>query len=153
MPDPYRNPDHEAMSGEVDRLLRQLGPETAKPVPPSTARPEPRPGPAVAPSSPADAPPSALGVWGRLILGVGLAWALTRWPYRFCEVALASYLVGVTMLLIAGIWAAHAAWRARLGFAHIVAILLLFAGAGLGAHQVLPQVGYGGMEATWRCSR
>jgi hypothetical protein len=161
MPNPYRDPDKEAMSGEVDRLLRQLGPEWAErsravrsPTPRSQARSAPAEVAAGhAPDYAELGPPSALGVWGRVLLGAALAWGLIFWPYRFCGVALGTYGVGVLMLLIAGVWAAHAAWRARLGYAHVIAILLLFAAAALGARQVVPHVGYGPVQTDWRCSR
>lgn len=79
------------------------------------------------------------------------AGAMTQWPYAVCGLALAGYLAAVTVVLVAGGWAAHAAWRADMGAAHVVAILLLFTGATLGALQVLPRLGYAPVETTWRC--
>ena len=60
-------------------------------------------------------------------------------------------MAAVVVVLVAGGWAAHAAWRAGMGAAHVVAIILLFTGATLGALQVLPRLGYAPVETTWRC--
>jgi uncharacterized membrane protein YoaK (UPF0700 family) len=92
-------------------------------------------------------------VWGRLVLATLLAAALTQWPYPQCGFPLALYLAAVVMLLVAAVWAAHSAWLARSGRAHVVAIVLLFAGAALAAEQVLPRLGYSPVEVTWRCPR
>ena len=98
--------------------------------------------------------PTALGVWGRVVLGAALAGALTQWPYRTCGLELTAYLAAAVMVLVAGIWAAVAAWRARTGFAHVVAIVLLFTGVGLAAYPLIPQTRYGHapVTAAWRCA-
>ena len=175
--------ERDPMSGEVERLLRQLRPGGRDPTSPGLVSGAPFPRPGTVPASPAGAlprnglgtgptprspgrrpsaratpaaraaagPPTALGVWGRVILGAILAGALTQWPYRTCGTALTAYLGAAFMVLVAGVWAARAAWRARTGFAHVVAILLLFVAVGLGARQLLPRAGYAPVPAPWGC--
>jgi hypothetical protein len=144
-------PYDDAMAGEVDRLLRQLG-QGAPARPRST--PSSRPGTAT--SIPGDRPaplplPSPLGVWGRVLLGAILVGALTRWPYFYCGLALASYLSAAAFAVLAGVLGARAAWRRRMGWAHTLALLVIMAGGVLGAHQVLMRVGYTATSAAWGC--
>lgn len=156
-----------SMAREVERLLRQLGRPTTAPrvpsptaprgisrpvAPPSRSLASTRPTPRAAAARPVTIP-APLGVWGRLVLATLLAAALTQWPYPRCGFPLALYLAAVGMLLVAAVWAAHSAWQARSGRAHVVAIILLFAGAALAATQVLPRLGYSPVEVTWRCPR
>lgn len=84
--------------------------------------------------------------------GVALAVAMTQWPYAHaCGFALAGYLAALAGVFVAGAWAAHGAWRARMGFAHLAALAILFASAALAADQVMPRMGYSPVEVTWRC--
>ncbi len=55
------------------------------------------------------------------------------------------------MVLVAGAWAAHAAWRARMGLAHLAALAIVLASAALAADQVMPRLGYSPVEVTWGC--
>ena len=144
MPSQPRTPSSKDAQ-DVDRLLRNLILEEDAGVP--AGRLPARP----AATRPQDAPPSAMETWGWVALGGVLAGALTQWPYHTCGVPLGVYLLAVGMVLLSGIWAALYAWRARRGFAHILAILLLFAGAALAADQILPRVGYAAVEASWTC--
>lgn len=149
MPNHPRSADPKDMAGEVDRLLRQLNPPATRRAP---SRPAPRPASSVAPvRNAAPSPPSPLGVWGRVALGGLLLMALTQWPYPFCGPSLGGYLFAVGMVPVAGTWAAHGSWRLRMGGAHLVAILVILVGAGLGAHAVLARVGYTAVRATWGC--
>ncbi len=91
-------------------------------------------------------------MWGRAALGALLAGAMTQWPYAYCGLPLAGYLIGVLMVLVTGVWAAHNAWRTRMARAHVLAIVIVFTGLALGANQLLPRLGYGGLEAAWRCT-
>lgn len=150
MPKNIPSTDQTAMAGDVDRLLRQLSPEAA-----AHARPRPMmtPSPRTKLSRPRVAPagPTPLGVWARVVITALAAVAMTQWPYAVCGFPLAAYLAAVAVVLVAGGWAAHAAWRAGMGAAHVAAIVLLFTGATLGALQVLPRLGYAPVETTWRC--
>lgn len=155
---PPPRPEHNAMSGEVDRLLKQLGPEPpagARPATtrPGTPRPRPRPGTRPAPS-PRPLPvrlPSPLGVWARVAPGAGLTVALTQWPYGYCGVPLVAYLAATAAVLVAGAWAAHAAWRRRMGRAHLVALTFIFAATAIAAVHVLPRLGDPSVRTIWRC--
>lgn len=169
---PPPRPEHKWMSGEVDRLLQQLGPDTrtarpagarpasarpagARPATtrPGTTRPHPRPGSRPAPTA-RQLPvrlPSPLGVWARVALGVSLTLALTQWPYAYCGVPLVAYLAATVTVLVAGAWAAHAAWRRRMGRPHLVALTFIFAAAMLAAVHVLPPLGNPSVATIWRC--
>ena len=154
MPRKSDTPDRDPMAGEVERLLRQLGPKEdprIRPRPPKL----PDPGRGRRPSD-AHRPrpitlPSPPGVWARAALGVVLAAALTQWPYSLCGLTLAGYFVAAAFVVTAGAWAAHAAWRRRMGPAHTLAIAVVFAGIALAAHQVLARVGYTAVQAAWGC--
>ena len=148
MPKNIPSTDQTAMAGDVDRLLRQLSPEAAAHVRPRPSPAPPRPQIA-RPRAPAG--PTALGVWGRVALTTLAGGAMTQWPYAVCGFPLAAYLAAIAVVLVAGVWAAHAAWRTGMGAAHVLAIVLLFTAAGLGALQVLPRLGYAPVETTWRC--
>lgn len=147
MPAQPRDPqDTEAR--QVERLLSQLeyGAGAVARLP--AARPRPRLGAGEPPA----APPSPASVWARVAAGAALAVGMTQWPYaRACGLALAGYLVAVGVVLVTGAWAAHAAWRARMGRAHLAALVIVFASAALAAVQVLPRLGYSPVEVTWRC--
>lgn len=136
----------------VDRLLRQLQPQSQGA---STSTVGSRPRPYGSPGSTTIATPvmlpSAFVVWGRAALGAVLAGALTQWPYPFCGFPLAGYFSAVALVLVTAVWAAHDAWRTRMGRAHILAIGTLLAGIALGAAQLLPRLGYAGLDAAWRC--
>lgn len=97
------------------------------------------------------APPTPLGVWARATLGVVLAGALTQWPYGTCGFSIVAYLLAATMVMVAGAWAAQASWHTRIARAHILALLVIFIGAVLAAHQILPRVGYAAARASWGC--
>lgn len=130
---------------DVDRLLRKLILEEDAGLPadvPPPRRPTTQSKPGL---------PSAMETWGWVALGGVLAGALTQWPYHTCDVPLGVYLLAVGLVLFSGVWAAFYAWRARLGFAHVLAILILFAGVALAAQQILPRVGYAAVEMSWTC--
>lgn len=137
----------------VDRLLRQLQPHPDHRASTSSVRPRPRPygARAAAVTSTPVAVPSALVVWGRAALGAVLAGALTQWPYEVCGFPLAGYLIAVLLVLVTAGWAAYDAWRVRMGRAHIIAIGTLLAGFALGALELLPRLGYAGLDVAWRC--
>ena len=131
---------------DVDRLLRKLILDEDAGLPAD----RPMPGRPTTQARPI-AGPSAMETWGWVALGGVLAGALTQWPYGVCGIPLGVYLLAVVLVLLSGLWAAFSAWQARLGFAHILAILVVFAGAALAADQILPRVGYAAVEASWTC--
>lgn len=134
---------------EIDRLIAATPPERARSggdqpgVPTGAARPAP-------PARVARG--SALGTWVRVGLGVGLAAAMTQWPYaRACGLALFLYLGAVGVVLIAGGWAAVTSWRQRMGLAHVLSLLVMLWALILAAAVVLPRVGYAREAAAWWC--
>ncbi len=113
---------------------------------PHYARPVASAAPAVSPLA------RQIGVWLRVLLGLGLSVAVTQWPYaRSCGLPLDFYLAAVAVLLIAGGWAAIWSWRLRMAVAHTASLVILFFGLALTAGQILPRVGYAADAATWGC--
>jgi hypothetical protein len=93
-----------------------------------------------------------VGVWTRIVLGLALSVMMGGWPYsRACGLPLAGYLGAVLAVILAGSWAAMAAWKYRAGLAHIVSLLILFYGVVLAAAELLPRAGYSVDRATWGC--
>src|SRR5712691_6166227 len=88
--------------------------------------------------------PTALGTWAKVALGmlVGIGIAPGVWPYSHgCGLRLIFYLVGVTAVIAAGLWASVSSWKRRLGVAHAVAQALIIWGAVLVTREVLPRIG------------
>jgi len=155
------------MADEVDKLLKKLPgadptlrSEPDAPPPAAAAfagnvggatrqqRPGPRLGPSTGPTT-----REKVATWGALGGGVVLGMALTQWPYASaCGFSLVGYLAAVlTVMLVAG-WVFIATWFHRMGFAHLLALMLGFWGVVLAAEQVLPRIGYAEEEATWMCT-
>ena len=91
-------------------------------------------------------------VWMCVGLGVTLGVAMPFWPYpKACAWWLLFYLFAVTMVVVAGVWAARLAWGTRLAAAHMVALGVVFWGITLAAEETLPRIGYAKTEAVWFC--
>jgi hypothetical protein len=84
-----------------------------------------------------------IGSTARLILVLALGAALVMWPYsRACGSGWFGY-VGVEGVIIAGgLWVAITTWRARLAKLQVPSLLVVLAGLGLVAAEVLPRIGY-----------
>ena len=145
--DQSKNRDWDREMREVDRLLAKL---PAAEVKQPTRRSDPTvPRPAVTGGA---HPPSALGTWIKVILGVLVGVGMTQWPYTHgCGVWLFAYLGGVGAIVAAGIWSGIASWKARLAFAHILSVILIIWGLALATREVLPRVGYANVEGPWFC--
>jgi len=152
MPKPPPKREQDPMSHVVDRLLAQLPGlqgssrdyTPARGVTASAAR-------NVTASSSFD-PPSVVGLWSRVALGVSLGLMMLGWPYfRDCGLPLFGYLTAVFALLGAGVWTAVIAWDLRNPAAHIVSLLILLWGVVLVSSEVLPRTGYAAVTATWQC--
>jgi hypothetical protein len=164
----------DALAREIDRLLRKLpgADPTLKGDPePAAARvPTARPGGAAGvaggvsgPATPGTRPrvgvaaePSLrarqAGVWVRTVLGAALGVAVAWWPYAAgCGWSLYLYMAVIAVVMLAGGWASVWAWRVRVAFAHVVALILVFWGVVLAAEQILPRLGYAAESATWSC--
>jgi hypothetical protein len=61
------------------------------------------------------------------------------------------YLAAVLTVIVVAGWVFIATWFHRMGFAHLMALILGFWGVVLAAEQVLPRIGYAEKEATWLC--
>jgi hypothetical protein len=97
-------------------------------------------------------PPTLIGLWGRVVLGITLGLMMTAWPYfRECGLPLYGYLCAVAAVVVAGGWIAVTAWKVRNGVAHVLALVLLFWGLVLSADALLPRTGYAAVPATWQC--
>jgi len=146
--EPASNQGEAAVVNSLIRKLRPYAPETSYVSErPSTigARPLSR-------LRPIKASMSVAGVWSCVALGVLLGAALPQWPYaKACGWWLGLYMAAVEIVVVAGIWAARASWKSRLGFAHVIAVCTIMWGLGLTAQEVLPRIGYAKARLAWRC--
>jgi hypothetical protein len=151
MPKPPPGPD--PMARVVDRLLAQLpGLQGGHNPVPEEARRSYMPEPRTTTGARLIEPPTPIGVWGRVVLGVALGVMMTGWPYfKDCGLPLFGYLLAVVAVVTAGGWAAVFAWQQRNAAAHVVALVLLLWGLALTADTLLPRTGYAATPATWQC--
>lgn len=110
------------------------------------------------PSGPAPAPPAsgkgAFGTWLKVLLAAVLAGAMTQWPYaNACGFGLFMYLGAAGVVVIAGLWGALSSWNRRMGFAHVISLLVTLWGIALVTAVALPRMGYVQVRpaATWFC--
>jgi len=143
---------------EVDRLLKKLPAADPTLGRPSGGEPTVRK-PAAAPASrwsDGTAAPSArerVGTWAKVALGllVAIGVAPGVWPYSHgCGLRLIFYLLGVTTVIAAGLWASISSWKRRLGVAHVVSQILIVWGILLMTQEVLPRLGPKA-EPLWLC--
>jgi hypothetical protein len=100
---------------------------------------------------------ASFGVYFRLTLVVSLAISLVCWPYSVtCGAMLFGYLAAVVVLVVGGLWTAVATFTYMMPWRHLIALLMVLWGLGLGAAEVLPRVGYAspipGRATSWSCS-
>jgi hypothetical protein len=89
--------------------------------------------------------------WMRVGLGLALGVGMLAWPYAHaCGWRLGVYLVGATVVSVAGVWSALTSWKRRLGIAHTLSIILLIWGLALAGRQLLPRV-YGKTPVPFLC--
>lgn len=132
---------------DIDRLIAK-----------QPASPPAKTGPA-APAARAQAPalapargPSGLAVWIRVGLGAVLAVGMTQWPYAHsCGLALLLYAGAIGVVGLVGLWGAVAAWRRRMGLAHVLALGVVLWGLILAGTILLPRIGYASETAGWLC--
>jgi hypothetical protein len=155
-------PKRDPLADEIDALLKKLPHAESEPATPKQPQPAPRaasvrpagaPAPTIRPPRP---PPPArrppIAVWARVFAGAVLAVAFTQWPYaQECGWGLLAYGGAVGALLIVGGWCAVEAWRAHMGVAHVMSLIVTFWGVALAAEVLLPRIGYAADSATWRC--
>lgn len=153
--------DWDKEMAEIDRLL-------AKGTPPAPASPAASSAPARSPQATAQptaravaapAPPGTItrghhvaGVWLRALLGVATAAALPFWPYvKACGTSLYLYLLATFAVILLGIWTMRGAWTHRRGVAHIAGLLVLLAGIGFAAIEILQRTSLAAVHLTWTC--
>lgn len=139
------------MGRVVDRLLAQL----------PGLKGAPEPAPPVFRSSTGEIrvatgryvePPTLIGLWGRVALGLILGVMMTAWPYfKECGLPLFGYLAALVAVIVAGGWIAVTAWKLQNGIAHVLALVLLFWGLALTADELLSRTSYAAVQATWGC--
>jgi hypothetical protein len=143
-----------------DQLLAARNADVAQSTPHPAAPPGATPARAVAldasvgPASrkPATRMGSLLRVGLALSLGVGILF----WPYDTrCGWGLFGFLGSAALITLAGVWSSVHTWRTRLGFAHVLSLLLTLWGTVLGAREVLPRIGYAAADPAnppvWLC--
>jgi hypothetical protein len=154
MPKPSPGGKPDPMAGAVDRLLAQLPGLQGEPYI-SAARPRAAgqsSTPVTMARSESVSQSQFIGVWVRVLLGLGLGAMMGGWPYlRTCGAPLAGYLAAVVIVILSGWWAASSAWKYRAGLAHIVSLIILFYGIVLAGAEVLPRTGYAVDHANWGC--
>jgi hypothetical protein len=149
--------DWDKEMAEIDKLLAKGG--GAAPAPsPSPSPPAVREAPpkSVAPAAQAATPVTRrrdlAAVWFRTLIGAVGASALPFWPYsRTCGVMFYLYLVGTLGVIAAGIWAMRGAWTHRRGVALIGGLLVLLAGLGFAAIEVLHRTSFAATRLAWIC--
>ena len=93
-----------------------------------------------------------LGVWIRAVVGIGGAVALQLWPYgKSCGTMLYLYLLSTLAVIVVGAWTMRGAWTHRRGVAHIGGLLVLLAGLGFAALEILQRTGYAAVRLGWTC--
>jgi hypothetical protein len=91
-------------------------------------------------------------VWSRAALGTAGAAALPFWPYsKTCGTLLYVYLIGGAAVAAAGVWTMRGAWTHRRGVASAVGVLILMAGLGLVAFEVLRHTSLFAHPLSWTC--
>ena len=150
MADIQKERDWDKEMAEVDRLLKKL--PNADPTLGRGGSGGAEPTLRRSAATPAHGTPSGgmyavggrLGTWMKVGLGVlvGIGVAPGVWPYSHgCGLHVIFYLLGVTTVVAAGVWASISSWRRRLGFAHVIAQILIVWGILLMTREVLPRVG------------
>ena len=160
MADIEKGRDWDKEMAEVDRLLKKL--PAADPTlgrasggEPTVRKPAAAPGSGWSGGSGGGAPSARdrIGTWAKVALGVlvGIGIAPGVWPYSHgCGLRLIFYLLGVTTVIAAGLWASISSWKRRLGFAHVVSQILIVWGILFMTREVLPRVG-DKAAALWLC--
>ena len=158
MADIEKDRDWDKEMAEVDRLLKKLpaaDPTLGRPSGGERTVRKPAAVPGGGWSGGAAAPNARdrIGTWAKVALGVlvGFGIAPGVWPYSHgCGLRLIFYLLGVTAVIAAGLWASISSWKRRLGFAHVVSQILIVWGILLMTREVLPRVG-ANAAALWLC--
>jgi hypothetical protein len=154
MTKPSPDPTPDPMAGVVDRLLAQLPGLQNEPLTSGTRARNARQWdtPVVTARQEPSTLSQAVGVWGRVLLGLSLGLMMANWPYpKACGSPLAAYFTAVLTVTLTGMWAATSAWKRRMALAHVVSLIIVLYGFLLAGAEVLPRNGYSVDRATWEC--
>jgi hypothetical protein len=147
--------DWDKEMAEIDKVIAKAGPPAAQSPAASPAREaQPRLStPAVrSPGVTVTRRRDTAGVWFRALLGAAGAVALPFWPYgKTCGTMLYVYMIGTAAVIAAGIWAMRGAWIHRRGVAHIAGLLVLIAGVGLAAIEIVHRTAWAAGQLHWIC--
>jgi len=152
--------DWDKEMAEIDKLLAKG--DGGKPAPPASAAlpvpqgsaPQARPAAAVvqAPAVRVTRGRDLAAVWFRTLIGAVGAAALPFWPYsKTCGLMFYLYLLGVAGVTAAGIWAMRGAWTHRRGVALVGGLLVLIAGLGFAAIEILHRTSFAATRLGWIC--
>jgi hypothetical protein len=132
MPKSPLDPRPDPLAREVDRLLAGLATLGAHSSPDHPPRGKAPGSGRVTPGTPRPTPHlgvtrgDRIGLWARVILGIGFGGVMTQWPYpHACDLPLLTYLGAVAMAVVTGVWLAVVSWGRRSGPGHILALALL----------------------------
>jgi hypothetical protein len=153
-PPPQRVPPPDPLAGVVDRLLAQLPglQDRDQPVRAPAGNVEAVTVAGSARRNGTQPQPARLAMWIRVLLGLTLAVTMGSWPYsRDCGLPLFSYFAAVSMVLLAGVWAAFASWSQRGALAHVISLILILYAILLAGSELLPRTGYATEHASWTC--
>lgn len=93
-----------------------------------------------------------LTAWIRVGLGVAVAVGVTQWPYAHpCGMALYLYIGAAGGVVLAGLWGAVTSWARRMGWAHLLSLLVTMWGALLVGKAVVDRSSYVKHPAVWTC--
>jgi hypothetical protein len=152
---PLTNHSTDPMAGVVDRLLAQLPGLQGYSDPSRNQAPRALQQPTFTTTVRIAGPTQGqiIAAWFRLLLALSLGITMAGWPYlRSCGLPLLGYLASVFTVLLAGCWAAKAAWRYRLALAHVLSLLVILYGLTLTVAELLPRTGYAMQHASWQCA-
>ncbi len=94
--------------------------------------------------------------WVQTAVAAAAATGLLLWPWNAsCGLPLYGLVAASGATVLIAIWSAIGSWRHRLGFAHIVSLLIVVWASVIGARELLPRVGYAIPSAErgafWEC--
>lgn len=95
---------------------------------------------------------TVLTTWVRVGLGVAVALGVTQWPYaHVCGLALYLYIGAAGGVILAGLWGVMTSWARRMGWAHLISLLVTLWGAVLVGKTILDRSSYAKHPAVWTC--
>jgi hypothetical protein len=147
--------DWDKEMAEIDKAIAKSGvpaPPSTAPIPAHEGQPRLSAPVVQSPGTTATRRRDTVGVWFRTVLGAAGAVALPFWPYgKTCGALLYLYMIGTVAIIAAGIWAMRGAWTHRRGVAHIAGLLVLMAGVGLAAIEIVHRTAWAAGRLHWIC--